>query len=82
MAMTSNGIPCQAWNSQTPNEHGNTPSKKPHSGLIKNYCRNPDNEKYGPWCYTSNGSYRWRYCYVKECFEKGKVAIFNSLEFF
>lgn len=32
-----------------------------------NYCRNPDNEPGGAWCYTSNSTIRWEYCDVPEC---------------
>ena len=33
-----------------------------------NYCRNPDGDENGPWCYTV-GNKRWDYCDVPECKE-------------
>ena len=27
-----------------------------------NYCRNPDNEPKGIWCYTTDAGSRWEYC--------------------
>ena len=32
-----------------------------------NYCRNPDGEPCGPWCYTEDPAKRWEYCDVKMC---------------
>jgi len=50
-----------AWDQQSPHKHNNTPQKKPNSGLVSNYCRNPDNEK-TIWCYTTDSKKRWEYC--------------------
>ena len=30
--------------------------------LGHNYCRNPDNDPHGAWCYTSDQGLRWEYC--------------------
>lgn len=39
-----------------------------HVGLEKNYCRNPDRDKHGPWCYTNpNSRLAWDYCKLKRC---------------
>lgn len=58
---TRTGRLCQAWSSQTPQKHRNTPEKKPKSGLVGNYCRNPDKSK-TIWCYTVDKKKRWELC--------------------
>ena len=61
---TKSGYTCQNWTSQSPHKHGNTPQKKPNSGLGNhNYCRNPDGES-TIWCYTTDKNKRWDYCDV------------------
>lgn len=43
-------------------------STESHVGLEMNYCRNPDRDKHGPWCYTSpNNRLVWDYCKLKQC---------------
>ena len=60
---TGTGITCQAWTSQSPHSHSRTWANYPNSGLGKhNFCRNPDLDSGGPWCYTANSSVRWGYC--------------------
>ena len=55
---------CQKWTEQTPNEHSRTPDNYPDAGLgDHNYCRNPDGESGGAWCYTVDGP-RWAYCNI------------------
>ncbi|CAF1614717.1 unnamed protein product, partial [Didymodactylos carnosus] len=33
----------------------------------KNYCRNPDNEIGGPWCYVNEGALNWEFCDIPLC---------------
>lgn len=47
---------------------GDSHSTVSHVGLEKNYCRNPDRDRHGPWCYTSpNNRLAWDYCKPKHC---------------
>jgi len=58
-AMTKDGDSCQAWASQAPHKHKYTGAQ--------NFCRNPDGEDKGVWCYTTNPNKRWAYCNVANC---------------
>merc|ERR1712003_570762 len=60
-SVTRSGKTCQAWNSQEPHSHSRTPENYPDSGLVGNYCRNPDGVS-SIWCYTTDSGSRWEYC--------------------
>ncbi|XP_005347942.2 hepatocyte growth factor-like protein isoform X2 [Microtus ochrogaster] len=65
VARTVDGLPCQAWNRRFPNDHKYRPT--PKNGLEENFCRNPDRDSRGPWCYTTSGSVRFQTCGIKSC---------------
>ncbi|XP_053238304.1 plasminogen [Podarcis raffonei] len=67
---TQNGVACQRWAATTPHVPRYSPTTNPDSGLEKNYCRNPDNDEKGPWCYTTDPSTRFDYCNIQECEEQ------------
>ncbi|XP_078617279.1 uncharacterized protein LOC144885271 [Branchiostoma floridae x Branchiostoma japonicum] len=67
VAVTNTGRKCQRWDRQTPHKHTLKPAKYPSSGLRQNYCRNPDSEPGGVWCYTTDPGKRWEYCAVPRC---------------
>ena len=63
---TTSGRTCQQWTAQSPHTHSiddNDPSKGIGS---HNYCRNPDGEPGGIWCYTTDANKRWEYCDPKQ----------------
>ena len=65
MAVTQTGLQCMMWSSQDPHQHGLNPDKEEYAnkGLgHHNYCRNPDDEPNGAWCYTMDPKVRWEYC--------------------
>ena len=64
---TRGNLQCQRWDSQYPHNHYITPKTHPKEGLQENYCRNPDDEAGGPWCYTMSKEKRWDYCDVPMC---------------
>ena len=68
--VTINGRSCQMWASQAPQTHTvftNLPDGSEANAA--NFCRNPDNEPNGPWCYTTDSTVRWEYCDVPFCRE-------------
>lgn len=67
VSVTASGKECQRWDSQSPHQHSRTPVNYPWSGLDANYCRNPDGEPGGAWCYTNTSESRWEYCEVLHC---------------
>ena len=59
--VTVSGTTCQAWAASQPHN-----SRYPELGE-HNYCRSPDRDPNGVWCYTTDPDKRWEYCYVKSC---------------
>ena len=63
---TISGTTCQRWDTQTP--HGHTKLDMfQNPSEVENYCRNPDGEPNGPWCYTEDSNIRWEYCGIPFC---------------
>lgn len=51
-----------------------TPQSHPRADLESNFCRNPDGDSGGPWCYTTDPNTRWEHCNVPNC--TGKIDLF------
>ncbi|XP_029097689.1 hepatocyte growth factor-like protein isoform X1 [Monodon monoceros] len=67
VAITMGGLPCQRWSHRFPNDHKYTPTLR--NGLEDNFCRNPDRDPRGPWCYTTDPAVRFQSCGIKSCRE-------------
>ncbi|XP_028652793.1 plasminogen [Erpetoichthys calabaricus] len=68
VSITASGVTCQTWASNTPHVHSSfNPSTHPDKGLDANYCRNPDGDVNGPWCYTTDPAKKWDYCQIPQC---------------
>uniref|UniRef100_H3AXI3 Macrophage stimulating 1 n=1 Tax=Latimeria chalumnae TaxID=7897 RepID=H3AXI3_LATCH len=67
ISRTRKGITCQKWSAQYPHKTKFTPTTHPHADLVENYCRNPDGDKHGPWCYTVDPNTKFDYCAIELC---------------
>ncbi|XP_064174550.1 hepatocyte growth factor-like isoform X1 [Anguilla rostrata] len=65
LSKTRSGIPCGPWEDRS--RSGDREASALAAGLEMNYCRNPDKDKHGPWCYTNSSSIPWDYCMIKPC---------------
>jgi len=80
--LTRSGRTCQKWTSQSPHGHSSTPANKADKGVgDNNYCRNPDNDGGGIWCYTSDPATRWEYCTPEEGGGKIRLAVKMKIYF-
>nr|BDS91678.1 prothrombin [Heterodontus japonicus] len=65
--VTISGKHCQPWDSQYPHEHNFTREKMPTANLEGNYCRNPDMDEDGVWCFTTDPAVETDYCKLNYC---------------
>ncbi|KAI8480871.1 hypothetical protein Bbelb_413850 [Branchiostoma belcheri] len=63
---TISGKVCQAWSSQSPQQHGFDPAAYPNLDLDSNYCRNPDLST-RPWCHTTDPKKQRDFCIIPKC---------------
>ncbi|XP_061756838.1 plasminogen [Nerophis ophidion] len=69
-ARTKSGKECQRWEAKFPHRPNITPESHPLADLESNFCRNPDGDSGGPWCYTTDANTRWEHCAVPSCTEE------------
>uniref|UniRef100_A0A4W5PVE3 Macrophage stimulating 1 n=1 Tax=Hucho hucho TaxID=62062 RepID=A0A4W5PVE3_9TELE len=64
---TRKGVTCQKWSVNMPHKTKINPGTHPEGNLTENYCRNPDGDQHGPWCYTTDPKTEFDYCAIKQC---------------
>ncbi|XP_026556843.1 hepatocyte growth factor isoform X1 [Pseudonaja textilis] len=81
LAQTRFGLTCSMWDKNIQDLRRHLPIYKDLdiSKVKKNYCRNPDDDAHGPWCYTSNPKMPWDYCRISRC-DNDPVSIMSSLD--
>ena len=72
VSVTREGYPCQRWDSQQPNNHSmqigmHFPDTDVTLSAARNFCRNPNLEPQGAWCFVASGETRWSYCDIPKC---------------
>uniref|UniRef100_A0A8C1FKX9 Plasminogen n=1 Tax=Cyprinus carpio carpio TaxID=630221 RepID=A0A8C1FKX9_CYPCA len=67
---TKSGKACQRWEGTFPHVPNITPKTHPKADLESNFCRNPDGDQGGPWCYTTDAGKRWENCDIQDCAEE------------
>uniref|UniRef100_A0A8C9RW30 Plasminogen n=1 Tax=Scleropages formosus TaxID=113540 RepID=A0A8C9RW30_SCLFO len=70
ISTTKSGKTCQKWSSNYPHKPNTTPKTHPNADLEHNFCRNPDGDSNGPWCYTTDLQTRWEHCNIQDCSEE------------
>ncbi|XP_073475668.1 hepatocyte growth factor isoform X3 [Aquarana catesbeiana] len=67
ISRTRSRLQCTMWEKNMGDVRRHTFKEPDISMLEKNYCRNPDNDAHGPWCYTDNPLIPWDYCHISRC---------------
>uniref|UniRef100_A0A8C9MHU3 Prothrombin n=1 Tax=Serinus canaria TaxID=9135 RepID=A0A8C9MHU3_SERCA len=75
ISQTKSGIECQVWTSKYP--HIPKFNATIYPNLIENYCRNPDNNSEGPWCYTRDPMIEREACPIPVCGEDRTTVPFT-----
>lgn len=77
LSKTVSGLSCQRWDVTEENAI-HYPKYKPVNPTIHhNYCRNPDNDSNGLWCYTTDPEVRYEYCEKLEVCEVLQANLIN-----
>ncbi|XP_005410270.1 PREDICTED: hepatocyte growth factor-like protein isoform X3 [Chinchilla lanigera] len=74
---TRKGVPCQHWSAETPHKPRFTPASAPDAQLKENFCRNPDGDSHGPWCYTTDPGTSFDYCALHRCNDDPLLSILD-----
>lgn len=63
-----------AWSSPQAQALSKHKAFSPQVLLLENYCRNPDGDEEGAWCYVAGRPDDFEYCGLHYCGEKGRPA--------
>lgn len=70
-AVTALGSPCLGWASSQAKALSKDQDFNPAVPLVENFCRNPDGDEEGAWCYVSEEPGGFEYCDLDYCGEAG-----------
>ena len=80
MNQNRDGLECRRWvdESDLPGTGKRQQWGRDLGAEHENYCRNPDKDSGGVWCYTNDPDDYWGYCDVPDCeVEEGKLRSFK-----
>ncbi|XP_012644984.1 prothrombin [Microcebus murinus] len=69
LAVTTHGSPCMAWASAEAKALSKDQDFSPEVQLVENFCRNPDGDQEGAWCYVAGKPGDFEYCDLHYCDE-------------
>ncbi|XP_003412151.1 prothrombin [Loxodonta africana] len=69
LAVTTQGSPCLAWASSEAKALSKDLDFSKSVPLVENYCRNPDGDAEGAWCYVAGKPGDFEYCDLNYCEE-------------
>ncbi|XP_038663339.1 prothrombin [Scyliorhinus canicula] len=78
--VTLTGKHCQAWSLQHPHRHNFTADEIISASLDGNYCRNPDDDEDGAWCFTTDPELEVDYCDLNYCDDLEDIFKVPTLE--
>ncbi|XP_039082640.1 prothrombin [Hyaena hyaena] len=70
LAVTTYGSPCLAWDSSQAKALSKNQDFNPLVPLEGNFCRNPDGDEEGAWCYVAGEAGVFEYCNLDYCEER------------
>lgn len=71
LAVTQHGSPCLPWASEQAKDRRKDQDFSPAVPLVENFCRNPDGDQEGAWCYVDGG---YEYCDLDYCGERAGLG--------
>lgn len=69
LAVTTLGSPCLAWDSLPTKTLSKYQNFDPEVKLVQNFCRNPDRDEEGAWCFVAQQP-GFEYCSLNYCGEQ------------
>ncbi|XP_020737482.2 prothrombin [Odocoileus virginianus] len=69
LAVTTHGSRCLAWSSEQAKALSKDQDFNPAVPLVENFCRNPDGDEEGAWCYVAGQPGGFEYCDLDYCGE-------------
>ncbi|KAM9220047.1 prothrombin isoform 2-T2 [Dugong dugon] len=67
LAVTTLGSPCLAWSSSQAKTLSKDQDFSEAVPLVENFCRNPDGDEEGAWCYVAGQPGDFEYCDLNYC---------------